>query len=356
MGMDQTNFGELKNGESATLLSLTNNNGMRILLTNYGACLVSVMAPDKNGVFDDVVLGFDDAGSYESDGNCFGSTIGRNANRTGGAVVEIEGASYELPAVEGRNNLHSLPDGYHLRLWDFAHDADKQSIAFKLVSEDMDQGFPGRLEVSVVYTLTNSGEIIINYNCICDRTTIVNMTNHSYFNLAGHASGDVLDHVLSIDSKHFNPIDGECIPTGEIHSVAGTPFDFVIPKKIGRDIDQQDEQLKLGSGYDHNFVLNDDYLADTKMRLCAVATASATGRVLEVFTDQPAVQLYTGNHIKPGTPGKNGAIYSKRAGFCLETQYYPDANHHPDFPSTILPAGMPYRQTTIYKFSTVDGE
>jgi len=353
MEIKQRDFGKLKNGETAYLLSLTNNNNISIDLTNYGACLVSVMVPDRNGDPDDVVLGFDDAGAYETDDNCFGATIGRNANRIGGAEVDIEGIHYKLAATEGRNNLHGLPAGFHFRLWDHSTDNEKQSVKFSLISKDMDQGFPGKLCVSVVYTLTDNNEIIIEYSCLSDRATIVNMTNHSYFNLAGHDFGNIKDHILYIDSDHFTPYDDEFIPTGEIRHVSGTAFDFRLPKRIGHDLDSGDEQLITGQGYDHNFVLDDNSQANTKVRQCAVVHEENSGRSLEVFTDLPAVQFYIGNHINADTLGKNGAIYNRRAGFCLETQYYPDANHHPNFPDTILPADTPYKTTTIYKFGTV---
>ena len=351
MKIDITSFGEISEGKHASLITLRNKNGMSIGVSDLGATLVSVVVPDKDGHFSDVVLGYNNAGEYRAGEYFFGATVGRNANRISGAKFELNGTVYTLYANDGENNLHSMPDGYHMRIWDFLIDEAAQSVKFSILSPHMDQGFPGEFAVSVTYALSDKNELIIKYHGVCDRDTVINMTNHSYFNLAGHGAGDILAHNFEINANAYTPIDGGCIPTGEIRPVADSPFDFRISKPIGKDICSPDEQLDFGRGYDHNFVLNCDVNRHSALHMCATVLESLSGRMMEVFSDLPGIQLYSGNFLPDGVGGKDGAVYNNRSGFCLETQYFPDAVNKPGFPSPILYAGKDYHSTTVYQFS-----
>lgn len=347
MGIKVSRFGKTKDGKEVSIFTLMNGNGMGIEVTNYGATLVAVTTQDRNGRFDDVVLGYDDVTDYMDNDGYFGATIGRNGNRIGGAQVTINGTVYEIDKNEKGNNLHSGFQGFDKVLWDAEMLTDETGMRFSYHSPDMDQGFPGNFDVTVTYTLTEDNEVKIHYQGEADKDTIANLTNHTYFNLAGQGKGAILDHQMWIDADAFTVIDEESIPTGELRAVKGTPMDFMEPKVIGNDIDADYEQLRVAGGYDHNFVLNNQ---DGTIRKCAVVSEDTTGRVLEVFSDCIGIQFYTGNYITKRS-GKDGEMYDKCGGFCLETQFYPDHNHHENFPSAVLKAGDQYETTTIYKFS-----
>ena len=344
--MKKQGFGTTKDGKEALLYTLSNKNGMEISVTDYGAHLVSVLVPDKDGKKRDVVLGFDSVTGYETDGSHFGATIGRNGNRIAGAAFELHGKTYQLAKNENNNNLHSGPDGYDYRLWN-VEEADDSAVTFVLMSPDGDQGFPGNFEVSVTYTLTDENAVEIHYEGSCDQDTVVNMTNHSYFNLAGHDAGSIENQTLVLKAEQFSPvIDSASIPTGEHAPVQGTPMDFTEMKPIGRDIQEDYQALKYGNGYDHNWALNHPA---GELSLSAKAEDEKTGRTMEVYTDLPGVQFYTANSLKT-EHGKNHAVYTPRCGYCFETQYFPDAINKPEFASPVVKAGEEYKTTTIYKF------
>ena len=344
--MKKQGFGTTKDGKEALLYTLSNKNGMEISVTDYGAHLVSVLVPDKDGKKRDVVLGFDSVTGYETDGSHFGATIGRNGNRIAGAAFELHGKTYQLAKNENNNNLHSGPDGYDYRLWN-VEEADDSAVTFVLMSPDGDQGFPGNFEVSVTYTLTDENAVEIHYEGSCDQDTVVNMTNHSYFNLAGHDAGSIENQTLVLKAEQFSPvIDSASIPTGEHAPVQGTPMDFTEMKPIGRDIQEDYQALKYGNGYDHNWALNHPA---GELSLSAKAEDEKTGRTMEVYTDLPGVQFYTANSLKTER-GKNHAVYTPRCGYCFETQYFPDAINKPEFASPVIKAGEEYKTTTIYKF------
>lgn len=346
MGVRKSRFGKTADGKQVSIYTMVNSKGMGVEVTDYGATLVAVTVPDKNGRIEDVVLGYDDVTDYVANDGYFGATIGRNGNRIGGAVVEIAGQKYEMDQNENSNNLHSGFHGFDKAIWETELSEDGLTVKFTHLSPHMDQGLPGNFQVSVEYTLTEDNELKIHYHGKTDMDTIANLTNHSYFNLSGHGEKNILEHLVWIDADAFTPMDRESIPTGEVRPVQGTPMDFTVPKKIGQDIEDTYEQLVLGKGYDHNYVLNNQ---NGQIRKCAQVTDEASGRVMEVYTDCVGVQFYTGNFITP-RDGKDGVRYDKRSGFCLETQYYPDANHHENFPSSILKAGEVYDTTTIYQF------
>ena len=334
-------FGVLKDGTAASLYVLENKNGMQAALCDYGATVVSVLVPDKNGLLQDVVLGYEDAASYEKGEVFFGACVGRNANRIAGAQFTIGETCYTLTKNDGENANHSGRDFTNKRLWNVTRFADN-TVTFELKSPHLDQGFPGSAVITVTYTLTEENELKIRYEAQADADTIFNMTNHSYFNLDG--SPDILKHEVTIFADAFTPTDAASIPTGEICPVGGTPMDFRTPKMIGADIDSGFIQLVQAGGYDHNWVIRGEGL-----RKAAVLCSRVSGIRMQVFTDLPGMQFYTGNFIGEEN-GKNGKIYRRRAGACFETQYFPDAVHHDSFKSTIRKAGETYDTTTSYKF------
>ncbi len=342
-------WGHTSKEECVYRYTLTNSNGTKAILTNLGAVLLSFITPDKNGVMADIVLGYPSLEDYFENAVAFGATIGRNANRIANASFSINNVTYPLCANEkNRNNLHSNPDGYHKRLWEVETTSDElgEHIRFFIESPDGDQGYPGHFSISVTYTLTEDNSLIIDYEGISDKDTIANLTNHSYFNLSGHDGGSVLDHIVWIDADTFTIADEYSIPTGELVNVTNTPMDFTTPTTIGARIDCTDyEPIAFGNGYDHNWALNNNQ----ELQLVATATDKRSGRTLEVYTDLPGMQFYTPNFSKNSIHGKDGVIYNGRDGFCFETQYFPDAIHHENFPSPILKAGEPYRTTTIYR-------
>lgn len=348
MAIKTSSFGKTVNGESVTLYQLINKNGFEADIIDYGACLVNLYVPDNNGRIRDVVLGFDDITGYENNLPSFGAVIGRNCNRIAGGRFELEGKTFQLMLNDGNNNLHSGFEGYHLRMWNaFATEGESgQSLKLTLRSADGDQGFPGRLYVTVIYLLTDDGLLHITYYGVSDKDTIVNMTNHSYFNMNGHNSGNAEGHRLWINALNYTPTNDELIPTGEIKSVKDTAFDFTSEKTIGQDIGKDEADLILGGGYDHNFVLEnpDNY------RKVATLTGDVSGISMEVHTDQPGIQLYTANFLDGTIQGKDSTYYQKRSGVCLETQNFPDAVNHSNFPNSIIKGGEMYLSRTTFKF------
>ncbi len=346
--MNKESFGTSRQGEVASVYTLENANGMKVRITDYGAALVSIIVPDKNGAMQDVLLGYDNVTGYEDHTCYFGAVIGRNGNRIANAEATINGVVYKLDANDNENNLHSGIKGVDTVIWNIKEQT-AASLTLTCTSADLEQGFPGNMDIEVVYHLSDDNAIEINYKAVSDKDTIANFTNHAYFNLSGHASGDVLAQEIMLKASHFTPvIDAKAIPTGEIAPVAGTPMDFTTAKPVGRDIETEDAQLNYGGGYDHNFVL--DKTAPGAFELMAEAYAPDTGIVMKAYTDCPAVQLYTGNAITT-QDGKQGAVYGKRHGFCLESQYCPNAVNEPNFESPLLKAGEVYTTKTSYQFS-----
>jgi aldose 1-epimerase len=346
----EESFGTTKDRAEVSLYTLTNSNGLEISITNYGGIVTRLLIPDRTGEPADVVLGYDALEAYLLDSPYFGSLIGRYGNRIGGARFTLDGVEYSLAANNGENHLHGGLRGFDKVVWSGEpySTADEVGVRLRYVSEDGEEGYPGRLSVAVTYALTDANELRIEYAAETDKATIVNLTHHGYFNLAGHASGDVLGHELMLNARRFTPIDAGLIPTGELKDVAGTPMDFLAPTTVGARIDQDDEQLRFAGGYDHNFAL-DDY--DGSLRLAARVREPLSGRVMEVYTTEPGIQFYSGNFLDGSNIGKGDVAYEHRTGFCLETQHFPDSPNKPHFPSTVLRPGDTYKSTTIYRFS-----
>lgn len=345
MSVKKELFGKTKNGEEIYRYWLENSKGMKAGIINYGAILVNLIVPDKDGKAEDVVLGYDTLEPYFENGCFFGAVIGPNANRIGGASFTLEGQTYQLSENDGKNNLHSHKElGYHKRVWEVSE--GENSVTLSLSDEDGNMGFPGNKKVKVTYTLTEENEIELKYEVESDKNTIINMTNHTYFNLAGHNKGQVQDHILKLKAAAYTPALPGSIPTGEIVAVTGTPFDFTQGKRIGEEIEADDEQLKLAGGYDHNWVIDD---FDGTLREFATVTEPLSGRCMKAYTDLPGVQFYVGNFITEQT-GKENAKYGRRCGLCLETQYFPDTANKPEFPSAVFGPERKYQSRTIYKF------
>ena len=345
-------FGKTPDGQPVELYVLTNKGGAEASITNYGGAVVSLKMPDRNGKLADIVLGYDNADGYVNDKSYFGALVGRYGNRIGHAQFVLDGKTYTLAKNDHDNSLHGGIKGFNKALWTakILPAKDGQSVELSYLSKDGEEGFPGNLKVSVIYTLTDTNALRIVYTATTDKKTVVNLTNHAYFNLAGQGSGDILSHLLTIQADQFTPVDVGLIPTGELRDVMDTPFDFRKPTAIGARIDQADEQLKLGGGYDHNFVLR--MPMDRGEYLAARALEPASGRVMEVWTTEPGIQFYTGNFLDGKTVGKGGIAYPKRSAFCLETQHFPDSPNQPKFPSVVLNPGARYHTITTYKFST----
>jgi aldose 1-epimerase len=342
-------FGDTQDGKSVELFTLRNKNRMEAKITNYGGIVVSLLVPDRNGNMGDVVLGYDRLDNYITDNPYFGALIGRYGNRISKGRFTLDGVDYRLAVNDGENHLHGGLKGFDKVVWDAAEaeSSEGPALHLKYVSPDGEEGYPGTLLVDVIYTLTDSNELKIEYSAVSDRPTVANLTHHSYFNLAGEGSGTILDHVLTIEADLFTPVGPGLIPTGELRSVEGTPLDFRKPTRIGERIDAGDEQMKLGGGYDHNWVLNKS--TNALMQAARVEDRS-TGRVMEVLTTEPALQFYSGNFLTGKNVGKKGHPYVYRSGFCLETQHYPDSPNRREFPSTLLDAGKKYSSTTVYRF------
>jgi aldose 1-epimerase len=343
-------YGTTSDGTAVYVYTLSNAKGMQAQVISYGGIVTSLTPPDRSGKYADVVLGFDDLASYQREGGYYGAIIGRYGNRIGGAQFTLQGMTYRLPKNNGGNALHGGVKGFDKRVWNAREVSGPRTKSLELtyVSKDGEEGYPGTLSARVSYTVTPDDELKIEYSGTTDRPTIVNLTNHSYFNLAGAGSGDILQHQVTIYADSFTPVDQGLIPTGEIKPVKGTPFDFINAHSIGERIGQNDPQLQYGKGYDHNYVL--------RSRTGALAKAAevydpGSGRVMEVWTTEPGVQFYTANNLRDSLKGKEGKAYARRGALCLETQHFPDSPNKPNFPTTELKPGATYRTTTVYKFS-----
>jgi aldose 1-epimerase len=343
-------FGKTAEGCPVEIYALTNKRGIEARIMTYGGIIVSLKTPDKNGKFDDIVLGYDDLQSYLKASPYFGALIGRYGNRIARGSFALEGVQYQLAVNNGANHLHGGVKGFDKQIWTArvlaSGDAPRLELSYS--SHDGEEGYPGNVSVKVTYALTDDNGLKIDYEATADKDTIINLTNHSYFNLAGAGKGDILKHELMLNADRFTPVDAGLIPTGELRDVTGTPFDFRQPTPIGARIGQADEQLKFGNGYDHNFVLNTN--GDLK-RLAARVVEPTTGRTMEVYTMEPGAQFYSGNFLDGTNIGKGGKPYHFRYGFCLETQHFPDSPNKPQFPSVVLKKDAAYQTTTIYKFS-----
>jgi len=347
-GIQQQPFGTV-DGRAITLYTLTNSHGMQVRAMNYGGIIVSIRVADRNGEFADVVLGHENLEGYRPNPPYFGAIVGRYANRIANGTFTLDGKTYTLPKNDGPNTLHGgVKRTFDKVVWDAELLKGKTGVAFSYFSKDGEEGFPGNLRVKVTYTLTNANALEIDYEATTDKATPINLSQHSYFNLKGEGNGDILDHEIMINADRFTPVDKNLIPTGELRPVKGTPFDFTTQTKIGARIDDNYDQLVLGHGYDHNFVINRQVGG---LVLAARVYEPTTGRTLEVSTTQPGVQFYTGNFLDGTITGKQGHVYKRRYGFCLETQHFPDSPNHPDFPNTILRPGETFQQKTVFKFS-----
>jgi aldose 1-epimerase len=347
----QEAFGKTGDGRPVALYTLTNSNGMEVRAITYGGIIVSLRVPDKNGKIADVVLGYDSVDGYLVNPSYFGAVVGRYANRIANGAFTLDGVKYTLAKNDGPNSLHGGMVGFNKRLWeakDFKS-AKGVGVSFSYLSKDGEEGYPGNLNVKVTYTLTDDNQLVLDYQATTDKATPLNISQHSYFNLAGEGSGDILGHEMMLNADRFTPVDKTLIPTGELRPVQGTPFDFTKSTAIGARINSDYEQVVIGRGYDHNFVIN---RKDESLTLAARAHEPTSGRVLEVFTTEPGVQFYSGNFLDGSIVGKQGHPYKLRNGFCLETQHFPDSPNHPDFPSTIVRPDKAFRSQTVFKFST----
>jgi len=340
------NFGSVE-GKDVFLYTLTNKEGNFIKLSNYGAVISEISVPDRNGKRDNVAFGYDNIDGYLNGDPYFGKVVGQYANRIAAGKFQLDGVDYTLALNNAPNSLHGGPTGWHSRVWDaeVLAKTDFPAVKFTYNKPDMEEGYPGNVVAEVVYTWTDNNEIILDYKVITDRNTIINITNHAYFNLHGSGVGDILDHEAVIRASAFTPVDSTLIPTGEIRPVEGTPFDFRTPHLIGERIGEDYDQLVLGGGYDHNFVLDNVELVDAEVY------DPSTGRLLEVVTDQPGVQFYTGNFLDGTQTGRGGMVYNYRTGFCLETQHFPDSPNQLSFPSVVLTPEEPFLSSTTYRFS-----
>lgn len=343
-------YGTTPEGETVDHYTLSNDNGMEVAIITYGGRITSLKAPDKNGQFENVVLGFDSIAQYTQDNPFFGALIGRYGNRIAKGKFTLDGEEYTLPQNDGDNHLHGGEKGFDKVVWSAEEPGDdSNSLKLTYISEDMEQGYPGRLVSVVTYTLRDDNSLEVLYEATTDKKTVVNLTQHAYFNLSANFDQPILDHVVEINADSILPVDQTLIPTGEIKAVAGTPFDFREPQTVGDRIEQDDEQLKRGLGYDHCWVLNEQ---EGGMRFAASAHHPASGRFMEVFTDEPGIQFYSGNFLDGTLPQADGAgTYAKRTGFCLETQHYPDSPNQENFPSVTLEPGDTYTSKTSFKFS-----
>jgi aldose 1-epimerase len=346
-GTKGQSFGKLPDGKPVEVFTLKNAGGIEMRAISYGGIITSLRVPDRNGQSGDIVLGFDRFDDYLKDPPFFGAIIGRYGNRIAKAQFSLDGQSYKLAANNGPNHLHGGAKGFDKVLWSAKPVAGKSAIVFSRTSPDGEEGYPGTLQVQVTYTLTDKNELIVDYRAVTDKPTVVNLTQHSYFNLAGHASGDILGHELMLNADRYTPVDETLIPVGELAPVAGTPFDFRKPVAIGARINQTNPQLKNGLGYDHNWVLN---RSGSGLQLAARVTDPKSGRTMEIRTTEPGIQFYSGNFLDGKLTGKDGAQYKHRTGFCLETQHFPDSPNQPKFPSTTLRPAAEYRTTTVFTF------
>lgn len=349
MSVTSSAFGRLPDGTAVDVFTLRNAHGIEVRIITYGAIVVSIKTPDSRGRFADIVTGFDTLDGYLARSRFFGAVVGRYANRIANARFSLDGTTYGLAANNGRNHLHGGIRGFDKVVWKGTpfERAGDAGVTLTHVSADGDEGYPGNLNVTVTYTLDARDELVVDYAATSDRATPVNLTNHSYFNLAGDGNGDILSHLLTIEADAYTPTDETQIPTGQIAPVEGTPFDFRRPTPIGARIDADDEQIRRGRGYDHNFVLKAPRTG--ALRHAARLADPSSGRTLDVATTEPGLQLYSGNNLD-GAVGKSGHVYGRRTSVCLETQHFPDSPNHPEFPSTILRPGERYRSTTVFTF------
>ncbi|WP_144980540.1 aldose epimerase family protein [Halomonas sp. C22] len=351
-------FGHLPDGREVDVYRLTNSNGIELQVTNYGGIILSLKTPNMAGDFDDIALGFDSLEAYLSDAYrqanpYFGAIIGRYGNRIANGQFSLNGDQYTLASNDGNNHLHGGQQGFDKVLWQaepFEND-EGTGLVLRYISEDGEEGYPGRLETEVIYTLTDDNELVVDYRAVTDKATPVNLTQHSYFNLKGEGSDTILDHQLMINAAEFTPINDRLIPTGELRSVDGTPFDFTQATPMGERIEQDNEQLAFGGGYDHNFVLARDSAGAEELVVAAKVWEPQSGRMVEILTTEPGIQFYSGNFLAGDLTGKQGQAYQHRSGFALETQHYPDSPNQDAFPSTILAPGDTYRSRTVYRFS-----
>ncbi|HEV8428418.1 MAG TPA: aldose epimerase family protein [Pyrinomonadaceae bacterium] len=343
MTITKTEFGTMPDGVDVFLYTLTNDRGLQVSIITYGGAITSLKTPDRDGNFGDIMLGYETLEAYTSNPRYFGALIGRHANRIGGGKFSLNGVNYQLPQNNGANHLHGGFNGFDKRVWSARDDGEVLHLSY--FSKDGEESYPGNLSAEVDFRLLNN-ELRVDYRATTDRDTLVNLTNHSYFNLKG--TGTILDHELTLNADSFTPVSKDLIPNGEIRSVEGTPMDFRKGKTIGSEIGAPYDQLGFTGGYDHNFVLND---YDGSLKPALRLYEPSTGRILEVITTQPGMQFYSGNFLDGTLIGRNGVAYVKYAGLCLEPQHFPDAPHHPNFPSTVLRPGEEYKQTTVYRFT-----
>lgn len=342
-------FGKAPDGTPVELFTLINLNGVTAQITNYGGIITTLNVPDKDGNFDDVVLGFYTLEEYIKKSPHFGCLVGRFGNRIAGGKFTLDGVEYQMAINNGPNHLHGGLVGFDKKVWTPEMITEENGSALKLtyLSPDGEENYPGNLNVEAVYRLNDDNELILTFSATTDKKTVLNLTHHSYFNLKGHGNGDILDHEIQFNSTEYVAIDSTSIPLGPLMNVSNTPFDFLQPKSIGQDIEADDEQIRNGGGYDHSFVV-DGY--NEKLKLACTVWDHTSGRMMEVWTTEPAVQFYTGNFLDGSIKGKDGKVYKQRYGFCLEAQHYPDSPNHPEYPTTVLGPGEVYDQTTIYKF------
>ena len=351
LSITKSDFGKTADGEAVAKYTLENKDGIQVDIITYGGRITSLRTPDKDGKMENVILGFDSIGQYEKENPFFGALVGRYGNRIAKGKFSLDGTEYKLAQNNGENSLHGGVKGFDKQVWDANTEEGDDSVKLILtyLSADMEEGFPGNLNTTVTYTLNKDNSLDVLYEAETDKKTVVNLTQHAYFNLSGDFSKLILDHMVEIDADTFIPVDSGLIPTGELRPVEGTPFDFREAKLIGNDIDADNEQIKLGGGYDHCWVLNSQ---SAGYRSVASAYHPETGRNLEVLTDEPGIQFYTGNFLDGTLPAPNGGTYAQRSGFCLETQHYPDSPNQPEFPSVTLEPGDTYSTKTTFKFST----
>jgi aldose 1-epimerase len=343
-------FGQAEDGQAVDLYVLRNKSGMEVCITNYGGAVVSLKVPDRSGRLADVVLGYEDLQGYVADKAYFGAIIGRYANRIAQGKFMLNGSTYSLAKNDCENELHGGIKGFNKRVWT-AKDVSSsgvQALELTYHSKDAEEGYPGNLTAKVVYALTGKNELKIEYLATTDKETVVNLTNHSCFNLTAQGNGDILSHWLTIHAQEFTPVDATLIPEVESRNVRGTPFDFSHAEKIGARINEDDQQLEFGRGYDHNWILNPKW--EHPLSLAAEVYEPNSGRVMEVWTTEPGLQFYSGNFLDGSVRGKEGKVYGHRSGFCLETQHFPDSPNHPAFPSTVLKPGQRFHSTTVYRF------
>jgi aldose 1-epimerase len=343
---------QVRDFDSIKLYTLENESGMTVRVTNYGAIITSIIVPDRNGKRADVALGYDRVEDYINavDKPYFGAVVGRYGNRIAKGEFTLDGETYSLLQNNGENHLHGGAIGFDKVVWAVDEYVEGKSLTLSYLAKDKEEGYPGNLELIIVYTLADDNSLVVDYHATTDKATPINVTQHTYFNLKGEGQGTILDHKLMLNAKTFTPVDESLIPTGEMPAVAGTPFDFTTAKAIGRDIDQQNEQLVFGLGYDHNWILNKDG-KEGELSLAAQVHEPSSGRVMEIYTTEPGIQFYCGNFLDGRLKGKSGKPYVHRGGFCLETQHFPDSPNQPNFPSTILKPGETYESKTVFKFS-----